>query len=80
MTRPIVNVPDGVGGRITREMDDIEYAQFEIDQLDNARELSLVATEEKRVASLKASIAIKRTATTWQPFTNEEAAYLDSGS
>ena len=81
MTRPIVREYNSeTNETIDREMNDAEFATYQQTQSDAAKEIVLITRQEARIEALKASIAIKRTATTWQPFTQDEADYLNSGS
>lgn len=59
-------------------MTQAEIDQWNLDQTAAVAEQTAAVAEQTRINGLKASIAAKRMASTWQPFSAEEAAYLNS--
>ena len=74
-----IEVDCTTGEETIRPYTSAERMQRDADVLVSQQSEAVRVAEQARIDALKASIAAKRTATTWQPFTQEEVTYLDMG-
>lgn len=74
----VIEINCTTGEVIERDFTDEEKTQHALDLITWREREAAETAEQTRIQGLKASIALKRQATTWQPFTEEEVAYLNS--